>query len=285
MKKPPIVFMRIAWMKHYRGVTHSDIPSGAGSHVEQNKDGGEVFNFQPHQGKFYGYARMQGDRNINIDKLGAQVHSQAVDDVTVVFFSKNPATGGQYITGWYKKATVYRSIQNLKRDAREGHSSYNVLADKNDGLLIPEDDRVFEIPHGQIGWPGQTNVWYVPSGKAAFLKKLEDYMTDPALWIDRTRKRRKPLTAFQKDAELRKQVEVVAMERVAEYFADRGYEVSDESTKNYGWDMEAVKGKQRLLLEVKGLSGRFGDFQFIVTPNEYKKILSNLNFFLFCVVY
>jgi hypothetical protein len=284
LKYQPILFMRIAWMKHYRGVTDDDIPSGAGSHVEQNRDGGEVFNFHPHKGKFYGYARMQGDRNINIDKLGAKASEQSVGDVTVVFFAKNPATGGQYIIGWYRNAEVFRSTQNLRRDARDGHSSYNVVADRKDGHLILEDDRVFDIPHGQGGWPGQTNVWYVPSGKAAFLKKLEEYMADPVSWIDRTRKRRKPLTAFQKDAELRRQVEIAAMERVVDYFSDRGYDVSDVSTLNYGWDMEAVKGKQRLLLEVKGLSGRFGDFQFVVTPNEYKKCVTNRNHFRFCVV-
>jgi hypothetical protein len=284
MKKPLTLFMRIAWMKHYRGVTDDDIPSGAGSHVEQNRDGGEVFNFQSHNGKFFGYARMQSDRNINIDKLGAKAHEQSVGDVTVVFFAKNPATGGQYIIGWYRNAEVFRSTQNLRRDAREGHSSYNVVAYRKDGHLIPEDDRVFDIPHGQGGWPGQTNVWYVPSGKAAFLKKLEEYMADPVSWIDRTRKKRPPLTAFQKDVEKRKQVEISAMTTVADYFSDRGYDVTDVSTQNLGWDMEAKKVSQLFLLEVKGLSGEFGEYQFDVTPNELAKSKTNRKHFRFCVV-
>lgn len=286
MKKVPVLFMRIAWMQNYRGVTKDDIPAGAGSHVEENKDGGEVYNFKPHRGKCYGYVRVAKGNRIDIGKIGGKPGHEAVDGITVIFFAKHPGAGGQYIVGWYKNATVYRSIQNLRRGARNWHTGYTTTSD--DYQLIAEDDRVFEVPHaekGNEGWTGQANVWYPASkGKKSFLKKVEAYIDNPSAWIDRTRRPKPPLTAFQKDAEIRKKVELAGMERVAEYYSKRGYDVSDVSTLNYGWDMEATKGQLTLLLEVKGLSGNFGEYQFEITPNELAKSKSNRRRFCFCVV-
>ena len=42
-----IIFLRIAWMIRYQGVTAKDSPSGAGHFVDENLDGGEVMNFLP----------------------------------------------------------------------------------------------------------------------------------------------------------------------------------------------------------------------------------------------
>ncbi|MDL5512114.1 DUF3883 domain-containing protein [Arenibacter sp. M-2] len=285
MKYNPILFMRIAWMREYKGVTEDDIPSGAGSYVDENKDGGEVYNFMPHENRLYGYARMQSGRSINIDKLGAKGVNESIEGITVVFISKHPGTGGQYIVGWYKNATVYRTLQNIEHSNRGEHTSYNVLTESSNGKLILADDRVFSIPHGKKGWPGQTNVWYLPkTGKDSFLSKLKDYMSNPDTWIDRTRKKIPPLTGFQKDLEKRKEIEIAAMVKTAEYFSRRGFEVKDVCKLNYGWDLEAKKGEQTLLLEVKGLSGKFGEYGFDITPNEFAKSKKNRKHFRFCIL-
>ncbi len=36
---------------------------------------------------------------------------------------------------------------------------------------------------------------------------------------------------------------------------ERGYDVKDRSNEKVGWDVEALRGKERLLIEVKGCSG------------------------------
>ena len=44
---PRNIFLRTAWMKRYQGVNENDIPVGAGWYVNENADGGEVYNFLP----------------------------------------------------------------------------------------------------------------------------------------------------------------------------------------------------------------------------------------------
>ena len=98
----PIIFFRIAWMENYNGVTSNDIPKGAGSYVTENKNGGEVYNFTNRNGMYYGFVRIQGDKTINLTKLGASKYDTEINGVTVVFFAKNPIDGGQWIVGWYR---------------------------------------------------------------------------------------------------------------------------------------------------------------------------------------
>jgi hypothetical protein len=56
---PRYIFLRTAWMEFYKGRTQKDLPIGAGSYVSKNSDGGEVYNFFPIRGKYYGFARIQ----------------------------------------------------------------------------------------------------------------------------------------------------------------------------------------------------------------------------------
>src|SRR5690606_36216174 len=116
--KKPIIFLRIAWMNEYRGVKRSDIPTGAGSYVEENADGGEVCNFLPISGKYYGYARIQGNRSLRLENLGAEMEDASISGILIVLFAKNPETGGHYIVGWYDNATLYREIQMLSKNVR-----------------------------------------------------------------------------------------------------------------------------------------------------------------------
>ena len=84
----PTIFLRIAWMKSYKGVTKQDIPTGAGTHVKINKDGGEVCNFLPINGKFLGYARIQKERSLRLERLGAKKDASSITDITIVFLQE-----------------------------------------------------------------------------------------------------------------------------------------------------------------------------------------------------
>jgi hypothetical protein len=264
-------------MKNYKGVTNEDIPTGAGSYVEENQDGGEVNNFYPLNGNYYGYARIQNGRSLRIEKLGADLKADFIDNITVVLFAKNPETGGQYIVGWYKNAKLFRHIQELKSKIIP-NKPYNVITEIGDGFLLKPSDRIFAVEG-----PGQTNAWYVEEyvEKSYFLK-LEEYMADPENYLIRIAKKKRGNRAWQKDIELRKKVEYAAMDAVAAYFEVRNYEVSFCHKENYGWDMEASSGKQKLLLEVKGLSGEFNVIE--LTNNEYKNSKLNRKHYRICIV-
>ena len=59
--KKKVVFCEVAWMKQYRGVTDDDKPMNGGKYIEENGDGGEVYNFKPCNRKCYGYVMHYGD--------------------------------------------------------------------------------------------------------------------------------------------------------------------------------------------------------------------------------
>lgn len=80
-----ILFLRVAWMNSYQG-RHNDIPKGGGWWVTENKDGGEVANFYKIRDRFYGYAEIQNNRSLRIERLGAAKNDEELADVTIVFF-------------------------------------------------------------------------------------------------------------------------------------------------------------------------------------------------------
>ena len=51
---------------------------------------------------------------------------------------------------------------------------------------------------------------------------------------------------------------------------------------NVGWDLEAVKNKEKLLIEVKGLSGN--EVVSELTPNEYAQMKNNIVNYRICLV-
>ncbi|MDP2454671.1 MULTISPECIES: protein NO VEIN domain-containing protein [unclassified Kaistella] len=67
-----------------------------------------------------------------------------------------------------------------------------------------------------------------------------------------------------------KKTEKTAIKDITEHFTKEGYEVKNVETDNCGWDLEAIKGNENLLLEVKGLSGKF--YTINLSENEYKKL-------------
>jgi hypothetical protein len=67
----------------------------------------------------------------------------------------------------------------------------------------------------------------------------------------------------------KQQVEVAAVEVVIKHFESLDYIVISSEKDNVGWDLEARRNKELLLLEVKGLSGKVLSIE--MSPNEYRK--------------
>ena len=83
----PTIFLRIGWMTRYQGQTTSDHIRGGGAFVEEHGYGHEIFNFQPFEGKFYGYRQPPRSGHnqpkgpgININRLGADADDESGKD-------------------------------------------------------------------------------------------------------------------------------------------------------------------------------------------------------------
>jgi hypothetical protein len=53
----PMIFLRIGWMNRYQGQTANDQITGGGAFVKEHGYGHEIFNFQPFQGRVFGYVQ------------------------------------------------------------------------------------------------------------------------------------------------------------------------------------------------------------------------------------
>ncbi len=174
-KSDKIIFFNIGWMKYYQGLSSDfddDIKFG-GAFVDKNSFGHEIYNFQPHSGKLYGYVQPVYKKShemgtININRLSGVRSNKKIKDVLVVFVAKSPITESRRIVGWYKNATVYRNYQepppNSNRIYNGEKIGYYTEANLADCRLLKDEQRensniLIPAGKGQKGM-GRSNVWY-----------------------------------------------------------------------------------------------------------------------------
>lgn len=117
----PLVFINIGWMKRYQGPSPTDeLEPGNFGYFKKNKSrkavGHEQWNFVERDGWVYGYVpRSSG---INITRLGANKDQDELEGVLVIFVARDPAAQELKVVGWYRNATVSRSIKFSRRFER-----------------------------------------------------------------------------------------------------------------------------------------------------------------------
>ena len=280
-----LIFANIGWMIHYQGQSSNDTISGGGSWRDDDKH--EVYNFQNLKGWCYGYVQTVRLSDINLLRIDHNIQetTEKLDNVYVIWTARRPDVGGTYIVGWYKHATVFRTLQNIqnKKNYKRNYFDYNIIAKAEDCTLLNVDDRLFEIPRasqGNEGWMGQSNVWYadadIPKIKS-FRNKVIDYV------LSLTHKKTLTNKHFKVNVKTKKKVEEAAIKIVQGAYKNKGYEVYSVEKENKGWDLEAIKGKLKLRIEVKGLSGE--EISIHITQNEYNKMREKNNAdYRLCVV-
>ena len=267
-----IVFLNIGWMKNYQGFSEDKI-IGGGSFVAEKGYGHEIYNFLPEQGKVFGYVQPVIPHNtIKIERIGATPQDSSISNVLAVWVSKSPS-GGVYIVGWYKNATIFKDIQRPSTKTKREHQGeifgYYVRAKETDCTLLSLDKRTFQVPRGKGGM-GQSNVWYADQEEhLEFKKTVLEYINlgqSPQTY----RKTPKTGTPRQPDPIKKQKVEEAAITTTIKHYEQLGYTVSSVEKDNVGWDLVANIGKKKLLLEVKGLS----QSQIVVElpPNEYENM-------------
>ncbi|MGE3366034.1 MAG: HNH endonuclease [Rhizobiaceae bacterium] len=173
------VFLGIGWMREYRGHDNDDL-EGGGSYPEEHGDGGEVFNFQPMpDGNVYGHVETSRkgspDRQIRIERFGAQPGAPYVDGRNIAWVATHPEEGGRRIVGFYRNARLYRRRQNVPAFSldRGEATTFMTTCAQEDAALLPEDGRTLRLGRPP-GWMGQTQWWRPdPAKRLDFLRDVD----------------------------------------------------------------------------------------------------------------
>jgi hypothetical protein len=263
----PILFVNVGWMRSYAGRSANDpiVADNFGYFTIEGhlpSDAHEQWNFADTAGMVYGYVPRSS--TIRIERLGAEPGADYVDGVLVVFMSRDPAESVLKVVGWYRNARVHRH-------EAYGHKRANLTvgaslrAKTTEAKVLPVADRRLVIPTARTsrGGVGQSPIWY--AAEHPDVVESVRALVDGFAVVKRT-KQELPRggRAWQPDPEMRRKVEAASMNLAMRYF-DKAEDVSRHAR---GWDIEAVDHLGKLLIEVKGLSGRMQAVE--LTPNEYK---------------
>jgi hypothetical protein len=287
----PTVFFRVGWMRFYEGLSEGDYIHGGGAFVREHGYGHEMFNFLPVNGRCYGYVRpissggksdFVGGMGIKLERISASKKDNYLDGVLVVWVS-SPPEGGTFVVGWYENATIHRYHQEVARGSNRTYKGellgYYATAATDDVRRLDITEHVFSVPSGK-GGIGQSNVWYADdnSQHRSFRQSILEYIHSGRIQkLDELKSRFKPI-----DPLLRNKIEKTAIDSTILYFEKDGYRVSSREKDNLGWDLEAVSGRKKLLLEVKGLSR--SQLCVELTPNEYAQMQKMRSAYHICVV-
>jgi len=272
-----VIFFNIGWMRKYQGITDYDQIKGGGRNARKH----EIFNFLNCDGYCYGYVQPSNySYKIKIDRIGASIKVDSLENVLVVWTARNPDKGGVYIVGWYENATVYRDYQeniDRKRIYKGETFGFFAKAKIKDCHLLPIIERTKRVPRGKGGM-GQSNVWFADK-ITKDVNKIREYLDTRIKYSAKTplRKSFKPIDQIKK-----LKIEESAINVVQAYFEKIGYQVKSVEKDNLGWDLEATCDETKLKLEVKGLSGNTTSVD--LTPNEYKQMKEDPSNYRICIV-
>ncbi len=222
----------------------------------------------------YGY--IPRNSSIALERLGASKRADTLDGVTVIWVARDPRNSKTYIVGWYEGATFHRRTPGIRLHRNGGFDvHYQVVAPATKATLLKADARVFPIPTAKgKGNLGQSPVWY--GKEEAFRLKVLTYVAAggvvPATKMEDDRKGGSPR---QPDAELRKRIEVAAVNHATNHYqsaAGGSRTIRSVEVEGKGWDLEAIAFDESFLkIEVKGLQGKAIVAE--LTSNEYSKML------------
>lgn len=186
-----ILFCNVGYLEFYDSALDTKPIENGGEYPRKNKTGGEINNFRVYEdGKCYGFVE-QGSINatqktIHIERIDSNYKGKdEIPNVTVVFCANSPLINKTVIVGWYKNATVFRRVKELNG------IRYNITANGDDAVRIPEKDRTMEFSRansGKFGF-GESNLRYADEDSEEvkrFVSKVFDYIEEKRyIWTER----------------------------------------------------------------------------------------------------
>lgn len=210
-----------------------------------------------------------------------------LENVTVVFISKNPFDNVTYIVGWYRHATLYRQLQ--KRPQQKGVSEKNIYYAAStkieNAICLSENERNFEVPTSQKmgknrGY-GKSPIWYLNTKEIQpYRRKVEKYLSE---FIPTNFDKEKNIWHVGKvDPEHNKEIERKAVNIVTAYYKQNGFEVESVEELDKGFDLIVSKGRKVLFVEVKGNGS--SQINISLSPNEYNALKQYKNYIIASVI-
>ena len=158
-----ILFCNVGYLEHYDSTKDTKPIENGGKYPNEHKTGGEINNFHKYEdGKYYGFVEPGFKNNkqnmLHIEKIDSNYNGEdEIPGVTVIFCAKSPVIKKTVIVGWYANATVSRM-------AKEHNGvKYNITANSGNAVIIPGNERIFEIPRAnsaeRFGF-GISQLWY-----------------------------------------------------------------------------------------------------------------------------
>jgi hypothetical protein len=190
------------------------------------------------------------------------------------------------LRGVIASGTAVSEVFEDKHWGRKGTTTYNLI--EFDTILTPElvlaRRQVSKGPLSSIRWGIMKNGTRIDDAAAVLLEqRWAEYLDEIGFGSVVTRLRRYPkFRPFQADPRKRKAVEDAAVQEVMRHFKSLGYEIRDRQRENVGWDLEAFRGPETVLLEVKGISGSAINCE--LTPNEFSNMNGRRSQYAICVV-
>ena len=180
MAEEKLLYINVAWMTYYMG-PNGDKAEGNFGYMKENPGAvvHESWNFKPINGKVYGYVPRSA--RIDIANLGATLEDQLIENVTVVWISRDPRVKKTVIVGWYRNATIHRRADHIRKKRNQYISvGYQIEAPEEHTVLLSTDARVFKIPTGnKKGSLGQSPIWY--GSNQAFNRDVLRYIKNGGL--------------------------------------------------------------------------------------------------------
>jgi hypothetical protein len=289
-----LLFARIGYMQYYAGLQKGDEKPKHGGSYNKNKIGHEVFNFKPARDAVYGffqpYLKRGAEITLSLGRIDpAAATADALENVLVVFVSRSDIRG-QVVVGWYNNATVFREYQEPRPKMLRENYFFIIKAKAADAVLLPEKLRTYSIPKG-IGAFGRASVVYpyeangearnISAGKYKWIGNAIDYVSsydgpnlvknplanleDKIGEIAENERASRSGQGFQVNSEMRRQIEIYAVERAKRHFRNQKYEV-EYVGQNRSYDLKCTRGSDLLRVEVKGTQADGSSV--ILTPNE-----------------
>ena len=189
--------------------------------------------------------------------------------------NSSPVGKGQVIVGWYHNAIVHETILLPDDQEERDNFGYNLVADKNNSVLLPISKRKYTVGHDlngiKEGNPGQANAFYIYDDKykKKEVNEINSWIYDVVEYIhgyegekietfeDEVLEEIGNSTfissgqGFQSNILIKKMIENHAMDMCKQHFEKKGYKLIDTSL-NKPYDFIAKKGKKELFIEVKG---------------------------------
>lgn len=282
-----VIFVRIGWMKNYQGPSSGDPRPEAGGKWNRKNIGAESFNFQPIDGKCYGYFKPPG-KNDDVDlSLIDPAHSDGdeLPHTKIIWVARKP-DGGQVVVGWYRDATLLHTLRRFPPQTSQANRVYNCYCEVPNAQLLPVTERTWTVPRGRNSI-GQRNIFYPldSEGKLRLrgshlrwaieiLRKVDAYdvshSREPAIATETSSVAEGQ--GFVVDSTLRRAIEEHAMKVATAHFKHAGYRVDDQHARN-SYDLLITRNGHRRHVEVKGT--QTDGKTVIVTPSEVRSARRN----------